>query len=214
MKTVELKASLRENIGKSEAKKQRKKGRVPGVMYGGEKEFHVTVDYKELEKIVFTPDRYFVTLNIDDNKYRTIIQDRQFHPVTDHIIHADFMEFTGKEPITMSIPVRTHGVAPGVTKGGNLFSKMRYVDIKALPDDIPETIDVDISQLEINDAIHISDLPTEKVEYLAAPESTIVAVVAFKETTLDEEEEEEEEGEEGEGEEEGEEKEENAGGEE
>jgi large subunit ribosomal protein L25 len=214
MKTVELKASLRENIGKSEAKKQRKKGRVPGVMYGGEKEFHVTVDYKELEKIVFTPDRYFVTLNIDGNKYRTIIQDRQFHPVTDHIIHADFMEFTGKEPITMSIPVRTQGVAPGVMKGGNLFTKMRYIDIKALPDDMPEKVDIDISQLQINDAIHISDLPAEKIEYLAAPESTIVAVVAVKETALDEEEEEEEGEESEESEEKEEATEENAGGEE
>lgn len=216
MKTVELKASLRENTGKSSAKKIRNEGNVPAIMYGGEKEIHITVDYKELEKIIFTPDRYFIELNIDGTKYSTIIQEQQFHPVTDRIAHVDFLEFSGNEPIVMNIPVRTVGVSPGVMAGGNLFTKMRYVLIKALPKDMPEKVEIDISELNINMAVHIEDLPSENIEYLAAPEATIVAVVAARDTALDEDMEDEEgEGEEGaEGEEAAAATEENAGGEE
>ncbi len=214
MKTVELKASVRDTKGKSEAKKLRDNGRVPAVMYGGEKELPVSVDYKELEKIIFTPDRYFITLDIEGEKHSTIIQEQQFHPVTDKITHVDFLEFTEDQPIVMNIPVRTVGVSPGVMAGGNLFTKMRYVLIKALPKDMPEKVEIDISKLNINMAVHIEDLPSENIEYLAAPEATVVAVVAARDTVLPEDEEaEDEEGEEAEGAEEGEEKE-NAGGEE
>ncbi|MCF8218940.1 MAG: 50S ribosomal protein L25 [Bacteroidales bacterium] len=216
MKTVQLEASLRENTGKAQAKKIREQGKVPAIMYGGEKEIHVVVDKKALDKIVFTPERYFIELNIDGEKHNTIIQEHQFHPVTDHIVHIDFLEFSGNEPIVMNIPIRTHGIAPGVQAGGNLFSKMRYVLIRALPKDMPERIEIDISSLQINMAVHISDLPQENREYLAAPEATVVAVIAARDAMLDEdlvEEEEEEEGEEGEGAEEGA-TEENAGGEE
>lgn len=198
MKTVELKASLRENVGKSDTKKIRNNGGVPAVMYGGDKEMHLVVDYKELEKIVFTPERYFININVDGDVHQTIIQEHQFHPVTDKITHIDFMEFSGKEPIVMNIPVRTHGISPGVQAGGNLFTKMRYVLIKALPKDMPEKIEIDISKLEINMAVHIEDLPSENIEYLASPQATVVAVIAARDAMLDEDMEEEEEGEEGE----------------
>ncbi len=213
MKTVELKASVRDTKGKSEAKKVRDNGMVPAVMYGGEKQVAVAVDYRELEKIIFTPDRYFITLDIEGEKHNTIIKEQQFHPVTDRITHVDFLEFTEDQPIVMNIPVRTVGVSPGVVAGGTLFSKMRYVMIKALPKDMPEKVEIDISKLNINMAVHIEDLPSENIEYLAPPEATVVAVIAARDAVLPEDEEAEgEEGEE-EGAEEGAEKE-NAGGEE
>lgn len=197
MKTVQLEAALRENTGKAHAKKLREQGKIPAIMYGGEKEVHIVVEKKELDKIVFTPERYFIKLNIDGEIHNTIIQEHQFHPVTDHIVHIDFMEFSGKEPIVMKIPIRTHGIAPGVQAGGNLFSKMRYILIRALPQDMPERIEIDISKLQINMAVHISDLPQENREYLASPEATVVAVIAAREAMLDEDlvEEESEEGE-------------------
>lgn len=215
MKTVELEASVRENTGKAHAKKLREQGKVPAIMYGGGNEIHIEVSNKELDKIVFTPERYFIELNIDGKKHNTIIQEHQFHPVTDKVVHIDFLEFSGDEPIVMNIPIRTYGISPGVQEGGNLFSKMRYVLIKALPKDMPEQIEIDISKLEINMAVHISDLPQENIEYLAPPESTVVAVIAARAAMLDEDVEEgEEEGEEAEeGAEEGA-SEENAGGEE
>lgn len=199
MKIVELKASVRENLGKSHTKKIRDNGGVPVVMYGGEKEMHLEVDYKELEKIVFTPERFFIDINVDGTIYKTIIQEQQFHPVTDKITHIDLLEFSGNEPIVMNIPVRSMGISPGVQAGGNLFTKMRYVLIKALPKDMPDKVEIDISKLEINMAVHIEDLPAENIEYLASPQATIVAVIAARDTMLDEDmEDESEEGEEGE----------------
>lgn len=200
MKTVELEASLREKMGKSEAKRTRDNGRIPAIIYGGEKELSVSVDYKVMEKIVFNPDRHFITIDLDGKKYSTIIQELQFHPVTDKLTHIDFLEFSGNEPIVMNIPVRTKGVSPGVQAGGNLFSKMRNVLIKALPKDMPEVVEIDISELNINMAVHIKDLATENIEFLASPNATVIAIVAARDTLLDEEEGEGEEDEEGEGE--------------
>jgi len=217
MKTVELKASIRENLGKSHTKKIRNNGGVPAVLYGGEKEMHLEVDYKELEKIIFTPERFFIDINLDGTIYKSIIQEQQFHPVTDKITHVDFLEFSGNEPIVMNIPVRTTGISPGVQAGGNLFTKMRYVLIKALPKDMPDKVVIDISKLEINMAVHIEDLPSENIEYLASPQATVVAVIAARDTMLDEDMEEEtegEEGEEGSGDAEGDQTKDNAGGEE
>ncbi len=204
MKTVELKASQRETVGKSEAKRIRTNGGIPAIVYGGEKELSISVDYKAMEKIVFNPDRHFIIIDLDGNKYSTIIQELQFHPVTDKLIHIDFLEFSGNEPIVMNIPVRTKGVSPGVQAGGSLFSKMRNVLIKALPKDMPEVVEIDISELSINMAVHIKDLPSENVEYLASQNSTVIAIVAARDTVLDDDEEgegeDEEEDAEGEGE--------------
>lgn len=197
MKTVSISGSLRKNVGKQDAKKQRKANQIPCVIYGINKQKYFTVNSKVFEKYVYTPEIYFFEIDIEGEKYKAIIQEMQFHPVTDKFLHVDFLEFDESKSITMGVPLRESGIAPGITKGGVLMKKMRKIKVNALPEFMPDKIEIDISDLEINDSIHISDLPQENIEYIAKPQQFVIGVTTTR-MVLSEEEEEGEEGEEGE----------------
>ena len=133
MRVVSMSGSLRENVGKKDAKKIRKDGGVPCVIYGGKEQVHFFTDTKSFLNVVFTPEVCFIHIDINGTKYETILQDIQYHPVTDNIYHADFMEIDSNKPIIMSVPVKISGTAPGVLKGGKIVQKFRKLKIKALP---------------------------------------------------------------------------------
>lgn len=176
MKTVSMSGFLRGNVGKKDAKKIRMDGSVPCVVYGGKEQLHFYTDAKNFQKIVFTPEVCFVKLNLNEKEYDVILQDIQYHPVTDNIMHADFMELNPEKHIIMNIPVKVSGVAPGVLKGGKVVQKFRKLKVKALPANMPELIEVSINGLEIGQNVKVSDVPAEKFTILDNKNNTIVGV--------------------------------------
>ena len=176
MKTVSLSGSLRENVGKKDAKLNRRSGMVPCVIYGGKEQVHFVADEKMLAKVMHTPVTYIFNLNINGIEYSTIIQDVQYHPVTDRMLHVDFKEIVPEKPVTLSIPIKITGTAPGVLRGGRLLKKMRKLAIKALVQHLPDDVTVSIDNLEIGDSIKVSDMKAENVTFLDPASNVIVGV--------------------------------------
>jgi len=180
MKTISMSGSLRENVGKKDAKKLRKQGKVPCVLYGGEKQIHFSVESSQFRDLVFTPEIAFVDLDIDGTKYRAILQDINYHPVTGNIMHADFLELHDEKPIVMGVPVKTTGNSAGVIKGGVLMIKLRRLKVKALPANMPENIVLDITNLEIGDSIKVGQIETKNYTLLDSPNAVAVAVMVTR----------------------------------
>jgi large subunit ribosomal protein L25 len=176
MKTVSLSGSLRENVGKKDAKMHRKEFKVPCVMYGGKEQIHFVADEKALMKIMHTPIAYIFELSVDGKKHSTIVQDVQYHPVTDRMLHVDFMQIIPEKPVIIGVPIKVIGVAPGVLRGGRLIKKMRKLVIKALVQHLPDEITVSIDGLEIADSVKVSDMVLENVTFLDPASSVIVGV--------------------------------------
>lgn len=200
MQTVSLSGSLRENVGKKDAKALRQQGLVPCVMYGGEKQLHFFLDERDFAKLVYTPETYIAKIKLGDDEIETLLQDIQYHPVSDKILHADFLEVFTDKPIRVAIPVHPIGNSPGVMKGGVLNLIQRKLVVRGLAKDIPDGIDIDISDLDIGDSVRIRDLSVEKLKFVDKPTTVVLSVkVTRMAATAEEEEEEDEEGEEGEG---------------
>ncbi|OQC60961.1 MAG: 50S ribosomal protein L25 [Bacteroidetes bacterium ADurb.Bin012] len=181
-----MSGSLRENVGKKDAKKLRKNGLVPANIYGGANQFLISIEEKHLQKVVFTPEVYLIELDINGTKRQTIIQEVQFHPVTDRILHVDFLEVLPGKPITLKIPIKITGNSIGVLKGGKLQKKFRLLKVKGLASDIPDHITLDVSDLDINHSIKVNDLKYEKLTFLDPASAIVVAVIptrAVKEGT-------------------------------
>ena len=176
MKTVEIIGYKRANLGKTESKKLRSESFVPCVVYGGKEQIHFSAPMILFRDLVYTPEARFVELNIEGKVTKAILQDIQFHPVSEVILHADFLELFDNKLIKMSIPVVTHGIAPGIQSGGKLIMKMPKLMIKSLPEDMPESIDVDISKLELGKSIKVADLTRKEYEVLTNPLVTICSV--------------------------------------
>jgi len=176
MKSTTISGSQREQVGKKDAKHLRRNGKVPCVLYGGEKEVFFSADEISFKKLVYSPNVYTVKLEIKDKQYNAVLQEIQFHPVTDRIIHADFLELFEDKNITMNIPARIIGDSPGVLEGGQLIVKMRRLKIRALPGKLPDHLDVVIDNLMIGGAIKVEDINIEGLEFLDAPNAVIVRV--------------------------------------
>ena len=202
MKSITINGSKRESVGKSSTKALRNAGKVPCVLYGGEKPVHFSADEISFSKLVYTPNAHTVVISLDDkSEMNAVIQDIQFHPVSEKILHIDFLQlFEGKE-VTMTIPVRFEGNAPGVrNQGGNLSKNKRKLSVRALPKDLPDYILADISSLNLNDKITIADVSEETFKFLH-PDNMVICQVKMSRASLSLET--SEEGEEGEEESEG-----------
>ncbi len=197
MKTIEINASKRAETGSKSAKATRREGMVPCVLYGGEVIEHVEIERLAFRSLIETPDTYLIELNIDGAKRRAVLKEVQYHPVTDKVIHADFLEVNDTDPVTVRIPVVTKGTARGVLNGGVLIVVRRKVIIKGLVNDIPETIELDIARLRIGHSIKVRDLNYNGLLFLDPQGGDIVAVKTSRGAFEEEEEEEEEETEEG-----------------
>ena len=156
MKSITINGSQRESVGKSSTKALRNAGKVPCVVYGGEKPVHFSADEISFSKLVYTPDAHTVIISLDGKEeINAIIQDIQFHPVSEKILHVDFFQLFENKEINMTIPVKFSGNAPGVRlEGGLLFKNKRKLYVKALPKNLPDYISVDISNLHLS-LIHI-----------------------------------------------------------
>ncbi|MDR0971437.1 MAG: 50S ribosomal protein L25/general stress protein Ctc [Bacteroidales bacterium] len=174
MKTVSMSGSLRKNVGKKDAKHLRREGLVPCVVYGGEEQVRFSVAATEFKNLLFTPDTHYVELNIDGEKTMAILQEVQYHPVSDEVLHADFLRIFDEKPIVISVPVKTIGVSKGVLQGGKLVTKIRKMKLKGLPNDIPQYVEVDISDLDIAQNIKVEDIKVENVELLDVKSAIVV----------------------------------------
>lgn len=196
-----MSGSPRENVGKKDAKKNRREGKIPCVLYGGKEQVHFTIPDREFSKIIFTPEVYILKLDVNGTEYQAILQDVQYHPVTDVVLHADFLELIPGKPVIIGVPVVLTGSAPGVIKGGKLRKKLRKLIVKGLVDDLPEKIEISVSKLDLNDNVKVKDLSFANLELMDHPNSEIVGVKTSRGAGMDEPEEEEEaegaEGEEG-----------------
>lgn len=182
MKKVDLQGYRRKNIGKNDAKYLREKGYVPAVLYGGEKREHFSVPFVPLKKVVFSPDTYQITLKIEDEEHLSILQEIQYHPITDDPIHVDMYELKEDKPVSIRMPVRISGVPIGVKEGGRFANPLKRVYAKALPKDFPEAIELDVSELGLGEFIRIKDLPYPGLEFIRDPEAVVVAVRTISES--------------------------------
>jgi large subunit ribosomal protein L25 len=189
MKTIEIKGSLREEFGKKGAKQIRKIGNVPCVIYGKEKNIHFHAHENSFKGLVYTHEAHLAHLVIEDQEYKAVLQDMQFHPVTDKILHADFVLVVDNKPVIINIPVTITGDSDGVKAGGKLIAKRRHLRVKGLAKDLPDFLTVDVTELKINHSIKVGELSYPKIELLD-PKITTVVTVATSRVALKTEEEE------------------------
>lgn len=180
MKKVELTATKRTSKGTTGAAILRRTKRVPCVLYGGSETIHFSVDEAALRKLVFTPESYRIELDIDGDKRMALLHDKQFHPVTDHVLHADFLEMSDAKEAKVSLAVKLKGQAAGVKKGGILSQPLRKVRVKGLPGALPEHLEVDVTDLELNHSIHVSDLNYPGLTIAEKPTDVVASVKMAK----------------------------------
>jgi len=180
MKSFAISGSPRENVGKRDAKELRYQGLIPAVLYGGKTQTHFAVPAADLKPIIYTPVVHFIDITVGNTKSTAIIKDIQFHPLTEQILHVDFLELDEKKPITIEIPISLTGTSPGVKMGGKLVQKLRKLRIKALPKDHLDTIDVSIEGLDVGKSVRVADLKLDKLTITNAKEDTIVSVTTSR----------------------------------
>ena len=198
MKTLAISAKIRKGTGKTDSKALRNQGNVPCVLYGGEKQVCFYAHENDFRNLVYTPDVFIVELDIEGEKYRAVMQDLQFHPVTDKLLHLDFLQIFDDKEVTMTIPVHLEGMSIGIRNGGVLSFRRRKIITRAIPGNLPDYIEINIEDLDIGQSIFIRDLRVDKYSFLAADNAVVVGVRTARELIIEEEEEEELEGEEGE----------------
>ncbi|MCO5725077.1 50S ribosomal protein L25/general stress protein Ctc [Robiginitalea marina] len=184
MKSITIKGSQRESVGKKSSKALRNAGKVPCVVYGGETPLHFSAEELSFKDLVYTPNAHTVVIELDNGtRVNAVMQDIQFHPVTDSILHVDFYQLFEDKPVTLNIPVRLVGNSPGVRNGGRLLFRYRKLLIKALPSNLPDFFNVDISKLKIGDLITVESLKSDDFTILH-PDSTVVVQVKMARTAV------------------------------
>jgi len=177
MKSITIKGSKRESVGKVATKALRNADKVPCVLYGGEEVLHFAADEKAFKSLVYTPNVYTAKIELEDGQtYDAVLRDIQFDPVSDRILHIDFYQLFAGKPITMNIPVKLEGTAPGVINGGSLAFNHRKLSVRALPKDLPDFLIADISKLKIGDKFYVTELDNENIT-INHPDNTVVVQV-------------------------------------
>ncbi|KAF0132023.1 MAG: large subunit ribosomal protein L25 [Bacteroidetes bacterium] len=188
MKTVSLSGSPRENVGKKDAKTLRYAGKVPCVLYGGAEQVHFQMNQVDFKVILFTPETFLIEIKIGSKTYKTLLKDVQYHPVGDHVLHADFYEVKDDKPVVVSLPVKLKGTSPGVIRGGKMKLKMTRLNVKGLIANMPEFIEISIAKLNVNQSIKVKNLEFEKLNILNNSNSVVVEVTAARGIVLTDEE--------------------------
>ncbi len=178
MKTFELKGEIRDGFGKKAARAYRREGLVPCVVYGGRDEENVNFVVKQgdVRNLIYTPEVYLVNLDLGEKKVMSMMKDAQFHPVTDDVLHIDFLYVHEDKPAVIDVPVHLQGLAAGVKSGGKLSLDKRKLKVKALPANLPERLVIDVTKLELGKSIQIGDLSFEGLELLDAKNVVVCRV--------------------------------------
>jgi large subunit ribosomal protein L25 len=180
MKTFQIKGTVRQAVGKKNSKQLRAQELVPCVLYGGEKVIHFQVHENDFRKVIYTPEVFQIDLEVDGQNYGAFIHDLQFHPVTDKLIHVDFLEIRENVPVRLEIPVRLEGYAKGIQQGGRLKSNLRTLKVKGLSKNIPDEIKIDVSNLNLGENIRVGDIKVEGFEILNTKSVPVASVVVTR----------------------------------
>jgi len=176
MKTLEIIGYKRDDFGKKHSIILRREANTPGILYGGATNIHFYTPMALLKNLVYTPEVHFVNLIIENKEYKCILQEIQFHPVSEMIMHIDMLQIASDKQIKMNIPIKIVGNSPGVIKGGNLVAKVKKVPIMALPQNMPEFVEIDISSLDIGQMVRVADVQKERYKVLKPSRLPIVSV--------------------------------------
>ncbi|MBX2872081.1 MAG: 50S ribosomal protein L25 [Saprospiraceae bacterium] len=177
MEIVAIKGQVRTDVGKKASKAVRNEGRVPCVIYGSQDTLHFTIDPKQVKPLVYTPDFKLAEVELDGASHKCIIKDIQFHPVSDAIVHIDFLSLTEGHKLKVEIPVGFEGVSPGMKLGGKLQQNLRRVKIKTTPEHLVDKLILDVSHLELGQAVRVRDLKVSDDIEIISPLGTPIASV-------------------------------------
>ena len=180
MKTFDLKVSLRKSTGKKDAKKLRRNAQVPCVLYGGKENIHFYTEERAFKDLVYTHHVFAVNLDIEGKSHMAVMKEIQFHPVTDALNHIDFIEVNTDKPIIIYLPVEITGNSVGIRAGGKLRQRKRYIKVKGQVTKLPDTLVIDISDLDIGGAVLAGDLKYPHVEVLESPRALVVGVISAR----------------------------------
>ena len=176
MKTFQLSGQLRSELGKKASKGLRAGDQIPAVLYGGNEVIHFTVSQDGVRNLVYSPDIFVIDLDIEGRQVKAVLKDLQFPPVTDAILHLDFLEVHEERPIVIGVPIQTKGLAEGVRAGGRLTTLIRKINVKALYQDIPEKLIIDVAHLQLGKSIKVGELSFDKLELVTPKEVNVVSV--------------------------------------
>ena len=183
MKSITIKGSERENVGKKATKAVRDAGMVPCVIYGGNQPVHFVADERAFKDLVYTPNAHTVVIELNGASFNVIMQDIQFHPVSDKILHIDFFQLSDDKEIIMEVPVKITGTSPGVLLGGVLRLNQRRLKVKALPKNLPDFVEASISELQMGNKLYVTKLETNNFK-LMHPDNTVVAQVKISRAAM------------------------------
>ena len=184
MKSITIKGSERESVGKVATKALRNAGAVPCVLYGGNQPVHFSADEKAFKSLVYTPNAHTVVIDLGNGKsYNAILQDIQVHPVSDKILHIDFFQLNENKEITMEVPVKIVGTSPGVLLGGDLRLNQRRLKVKALPKNLPDFVEANISELQMGNKLYVTKVETKDFK-LMHPDNTVICQVKISRAAM------------------------------
>jgi large subunit ribosomal protein L25 len=183
MKSITIKGSERESVGKVATKALRNAGAVPCVLYGGNQPVHFSADERAFKTLVYTPNAHTVVIELGDKSFNAVLQDIQVHPVSDKILHIDFFQLFDDKEVTMEVPVKITGVSPGVLLGGDLRLNTRRLKVKAIPKNLPDFIEANISELQMGNKLYVTKLVSSDYKLLH-PDNTVVAQVRISRAAM------------------------------
>ncbi|MEY3501682.1 MAG: hypothetical protein RL308_3355 [Bacteroidota bacterium] len=183
MKSITIKGSERESVGKVATKALRNAGAVPCVLYGGDQPVHFSADERAFKSLVYTPNAHTVVIDLGEKTYNAVLQDVQVHPVSDKILHIDFFQLNESKEITMEVPVKIVGTSPGVLLGGDLRLNQRRLKVRALPKHLPDFIEANISELQMGNKLYVTKVETKDFK-LMHPDNTVICQVKISRAAM------------------------------
>ena len=183
MKSITIKGSERESVGKVATKAIRNAGAVPCVLYGGNQPVHFSADERAFKSLVYTPNAHTVVIDLGKETYNAVLQDVQVHPVSDKILHIDFFQLNESKEITMEVPVKIIGTSPGVLLGGDLRLNQRRLKVRALPKNLPDYIEANISELQMGNKLYVTKVETKNFK-LIHPDNTVICQVKISRAAM------------------------------
>ncbi len=176
MKTITIEGQIRTEFGKAATRQLRSEEKVPAVIYGGAKEINFSAPASAFKNVVYTPDFMLTEVKVDGVSYKCVLKDIQFDKVSDSLIHVDFLELVGNKKVTVNIPIKFTGVPAGVKEGGKLMVKMKSLKVKTLPEHLLENIEMDLTDLKLNENVRVQDVKAANMEILNSPRIPIASV--------------------------------------
>lgn len=177
MKSISIKGSKRDVVGKKDAKRLRAEGLVPGVIYGGDEPVHFYAPEKEFKPLIYTPHVYLVDLDIDGTVCQSIIKDYQFHPVEEQLLHVDFLRTSEDKMIKVELPIKIDGFAKGIRKGGKLKQNLRTLKVKGMVKHLPDFIEINVDDLDLGQSIKVGSLKRDNLEFLNAKAVPVITIM-------------------------------------